>query len=567
MDEKYSFYLDKELSQKNFFYGEISGYILDSMVEDKDMYQFEKECTYFSYEDILSNSEELSPLLEIYDEKKLNDAQIKFDNKNHKKDFFKARGFWVYKSNESKIEEYINQYKEIFKLTQKEEFESMTFPGFRFKSYPFKIHKGDFCFYDYVVNGNAKVHNVEKTKEHREEAERNAKRAEIVAKSAQLAADFMLDPNAAPDAKSLSVGTAAMIGGALAGTTGAIIGASSSMEKRREHEGYVQNYNNLKNKNLREAMDAKAEERYWKQEMWNRVYDEVPAGDVYFVIRTLFGVLPAIVPYIRDYQKDTYKDYFEEYICGDNRKYKKSLEKLSCKDNIDKRWKGIEKYLSTNELPLNTEESLDTKWLTEYVNDDLIVYQKDYETASELLDKIEKANGNISIVKSLQDKLDICQKKHQEELEREAKEEREEKLRELEQKHKEYKNIVMYSDSAEELTKAFLGIKNTYNILEDPEERAIFKDSEELKKIAMERRNKIEDERIFYECKQKIEYGKKKEDWERAIYELKKISDVCDVKKYIEEAEGKIRIHQIKGELILCLIVILCIFGCYVCLK
>ncbi len=337
MDEKYSYYLDGELSQKKFFDGEISGYVLDSMVEDKDMYQFEKECTYFSYEEILSGSKELSPLLKVYDERMFNKAEIKLDNRNHKKDFFNARGFWVYKSNELKIKEFINQYAEIFRLTQDEEFESMIFPN-----YNFRIHKGEFFYFDAESRTEKKA-----DYEEYKRMERNAKsKAEVLKAQAQLkkiAAMAMFGPGNAP----MSTGSSALLGGIVAGTTGAVIGATSAMEKNRKHEEFVQSYNEDKKRYLQSA--AQKEEEAYRLETGSidMPYYDIEVGEVYFAIRTIFGWIPAVVHYI-EHQFNVYNDFWGTYL--------ESLEDITSKELIESRLKSIEKFLLTGTFNQNSED-------------------------------------------------------------------------------------------------------------------------------------------------------------------------------------------------------------------
>ncbi len=110
MDERYSIYLYGTPTREDFYMGNIKGYVLDSMVADEDLYQFENTCDYFSYEDILSESVILRPLLQVYRERELNGAEIRITNRNHRKDFFNARGFYVLKENSDKIYGFIQEY-------------------------------------------------------------------------------------------------------------------------------------------------------------------------------------------------------------------------------------------------------------------------------------------------------------------------------------------------------------------------------------------------------------------------------------------------------------------------
>ena len=334
MDEKYSYYLEGELSQEKFFDGEISGYVLDSMVEDKDMYQFEKECTYFSYEEILSRSKELSPLLKVYDERVLNKAEIKLDNRNHKKDFFNARGFWVYKSNESKIKDFINQYAEIFRMTQDEELESMIFPN-----HNFRIHKGEFFYFDSESRTEKKA-DYEEYKRMENNAKSKAKVLKAQAQLHKVAAMAMFGPGNAP----MSTSSSALLGGIVAGTTGAVIGASSAMEKNRKHEEFVQSYNEDKNRYLQSA--AQKEEEAYRLETGSidMPYYDIEVGEVYFAIRTIFGWIPAAVHYI-EHQFDVYNDFWGTYL--------ESLEDITSKELIESRWKSIDKYISTGKFYQN----------------------------------------------------------------------------------------------------------------------------------------------------------------------------------------------------------------------
>ena len=350
MDERYSIYLDQKPTREDFYMGNIKGYILDSMVADEDLYQFEKTCDYFSYEDILSESKVLRPLLQVYQERELNGLDIRITNRNHKKDIFKARGFYVLKEYSDIISVFIDEYEEIFQQSQTEVLEAIKFYRAAEK---FTIHRGDFVFFD-VNSKEEQAIDWEKYKQQQQEISSQANIYKAQSELRRAASMMMMSPGSAP----MSAGNSAILGGVLAGTTGAVIGAATGMEKQLEHNQYVNNYNTMKSSLLTGAdnLSQKARELEKSMHNGNYPYKTVIAGDFFFGIRTLFGIIPAMYNFGYDKIRvglrklNTAEKPSEDFETV-------SIVSIENDEIHGERWANISKYIETGNLIINTSNS------------------------------------------------------------------------------------------------------------------------------------------------------------------------------------------------------------------
>ena len=330
--------------------GNIKGYVLDSMVADEDLYQFEQTCDYFSYEDILSESGILRPLLQVYRERELNGAEIRITNRNHKKDFFKARGFYVLKESSDIISGLVQEYEKLFAETQKEVLEAISFCQCKDK---FSIHRGDFVFYDVNIVDKQEV-DWEKYKQQQDRARSKADMYKAQATLNRAASMMLMGPDSAP----MSATNTALLGGALAGTTGAIIGAASGLEQQRKHNEFVNSYNSAKNSMLSRAEDLsrKAAEMETLAISGDYPYKTVIGGEFYFGIRTLFGIIPAIHNFgknVIEVGLRTLSDWDKPV----NSSSAISIVEIEDDRVRDKRWKSICDYFEKGILDINTSEA------------------------------------------------------------------------------------------------------------------------------------------------------------------------------------------------------------------
>lgn len=124
--------------------------------------------------------------------------------------------------------------KKKFTETQKEVLEAISLCRSKDK---FSIHRGDFVFYDVNTVEKQEV-DWEEDKLQKELARSKADMYKKKAEWNQAVSMMLMGPGSAP----MSAGNSALIGGALAGTTGAIIGAAKRLEQQRKYNESVNSY-------------------------------------------------------------------------------------------------------------------------------------------------------------------------------------------------------------------------------------------------------------------------------------------------------------------------------------
>lgn len=308
MDEKISRYLESKFEKESFYDGKISGYILDSMVMDYDADQVENEAEYISYEELLSQYKELRDLHNMYvvSQRIISKSDLKLNNRKHYDDILRAEGIYVLPENKNKLNEFVSDYIRFMALTVESNKFLWLFAGpldtepDESKHWRFSLHRGDLIDLGSIVCETEMPDPDDETNRYLAKTKAEAMRAKAQLKL--TASSLLLEPGNRPMSSSAS----AAIGGVFAGTTGAVIGALSGIERNRSYEDGVRQY-----------LKQKDDYEYSAQELIEgaQILEEYAnSTEQHFVkerrkykvlgLRTFFGVLPLCDAYFEEKSND-----------------------------------------------------------------------------------------------------------------------------------------------------------------------------------------------------------------------------------------------------------------------
>lgn len=287
MNERFMSYFDGELTIQNLYEGKIKGYVLDNMVNDEDMYQFEEGFSYCSYERILELMPAFDSLKYLYLESQsiLERSSFNINNAVHKKDFLLSQGIYIRDEDADNYHEFIKKYAGFFEVMQKAKHSSVVR---RIINEPqIFVHDGDIMVLGMISTTHQEVDELERQQFI---SQASVKRAQ--ASLASAASNMII----APGNKPMSVTASSLIGGTIGGATGAIIGAAAGIQKQNDYNRSVENYANtiIQYKNDVSNLISQASEL--EQNATALATHEHTYYYKAIALRTFFGLIPLLIP-------------------------------------------------------------------------------------------------------------------------------------------------------------------------------------------------------------------------------------------------------------------------------
>lgn len=290
--EKYSSYFEHPLKAVNLYCGKNRGYVLDSYIDPDDLESMKGSYRYVSYSESLSllSGYGLHQLKNIYDNYSIGEADLYSEIKEEK--VLSSSGIFVRHEEYEVYKSYIMLYVDFYNKTIKRGTNLITINGMGNPIF----HQGDFLLLG--VNRSEIVTrdlNAENALINSIKRQIDTCRKKAALSRTALEISKQISP---AEKKVMSVTTSTMIGGAIAGTTGALIGLVQGIERNTAHRARVEQYEETIKNYVQEAEEQDKLASELEILMCNvpKIYSSKPGEVAAVGIRTLFGIIPVSFP-------------------------------------------------------------------------------------------------------------------------------------------------------------------------------------------------------------------------------------------------------------------------------